>query len=131
MSLLIYFFILFADDTNIFNSHSSIETLINHANSELDKVADWFQLNKLTLNLDKTNFILFRSYKKSLPDSYPNLCIMGTPITQVQSFKFLGVYVDQHLSWKDHNIIIFNISIKIAKNLGILTRISRILPSQT
>jgi len=128
MSLLIYFFILFADDTNIFNSHSLIETLINHTNYELGKVADWFQLNKLTLNLDKTNFILFRSYKKSLPYSYPNLCIMGTPITQVQSSKFFGVYVDQHLSWKDH---IFNISIKIAKNLGILTRISRILPSQT
>lgn len=122
------FFILFADDTNIFNSHSSIETLINHTNSELSKVADWFQLNKLTLNLDKTNFIIFRSYKKSLPNSYTNLCIMGTHITQVQSSKFLGVYVDQHLSWKDP---IFNISIKISKNLGILTRISRILPSQT
>src|SRR5688572_26770711 len=53
---------------------------------------------------------------------------MGTPITQVQSSKFLGVYVDQHLSWKDH---IFNISIKMAKNLGILARIYRILLSQT
>src|SRR5688572_1039268 len=122
------FFILFADDTNIFNSHSSIETLINHTNSELCKVADWFQLNKLTLNLDKTNFILFRAYKKSLPISYSNLCIMGTPITQVQSSRFLGVYVDQHLSWKDH---ISNISTKIAKNLGILMRISRIFPPQT
>ena len=127
MSHLTYF-LLFADDTNIFSSHSSIETLINHTNTELEKVAEWFRTNKLTLNLDKTNYIIFRAYKKALPISYPNLCIMGTPITQVQSSKFLGVYVDQHLSWKEH---ISNISTKIAKNLGILTRISRILPPQT
>ena len=57
------FFLLFADDTNIFSSHSSIETLINHTNTELEKVAEWFRTNKLTLNLDKTNYIIFRAYK--------------------------------------------------------------------
>ena len=120
------FFILFADDTNVFNSHSSIEMLINETNIELEKVTDWFQTNKLTLNLDKTNYILFRSYQKPPPITDTILSIMGTPITQVQSCKFLGVYVDQHLSWNEH---ISNISGKIAKNLGILSRISRLLPS--
>src|SRR6218665_1911979 len=49
----------------------------------------------------------------------------GTQITQVVSIKFLGVYIDQHLSWKEH---IKNISIKIAKNIGILSRISLLVP---
>lgn len=50
---------------------------------------------------------------------------MGTPIAQVSSSRFLGVIVDQHLSWKEH---IDTISTKIAKNLGILTRLSKVLP---
>src|ERR1043165_8897911 len=60
------FFLLFADDTNIFSSQSSIETLINHTNTELEKVAELFHTNKLTLNLDQTNYIIFRPYKKKI-----------------------------------------------------------------
>ena len=120
------FFILFADDTNVFNSHKSIEALVNHTNTELQKIAIWFQANKLTLNIDKTNFIIFRSHQKALPLPDPNLIIMGTSITQVTSTKFLGVFVDQHLSWKQH---ISSISCKVSKNLGILSRTARILPS--
>jgi len=55
-------------------------------------------------------------------------CINGVPIIQVDSTKCLGVYVDQHLTWKVH---IKNISSKIAKNIGILSRISYLLPSYT
>src|ERR1700733_7741260 len=59
------FFILFADDTNVFNSHSSIEMLINETNIELEKVTDWFQTNKLTLNFDKTNYYLISILSKA------------------------------------------------------------------
>jgi hypothetical protein len=54
------------------------------------------------------------------------LSINGTPITKVASTKFLGVHVDQHLSWKEH---INAISNKIAKNVGILSRTSYLLPT--
>ena len=119
------FFILFADDTNVFNSHSCIETLIEQTNIELEKISEWFRANKLTLNLDKTNYILFRSYKKPPPITQSVLSIMGAPIAQVQSCKFLGVFVDQHLSWREH---IYHISSKIAKNVGILSRIAKVIP---
>jgi hypothetical protein len=47
-------FILFADDTNIFYSHGSLITLYYKVmNIELTKLADWFRVNKLTLNLEK------------------------------------------------------------------------------
>jgi len=110
----IMFFILFADDTNIFYSHGSLDTLFQIVNSELTLVADWFCANKLTLNIDKTNYILFKSHRKSYPSDCPNLYIDGVPITQVESTKFLGVYVDQNLTWNEH---IRNISSKIAKNI--------------
>ena len=122
----ILFFILFADDTNVFYSHKSLHSLFETVNAELTLAADWFCANKLTLNLEKTNFIIFKSHRKSGPlDNQMSLNINDVPITQVNSTKFLGVYVDQHMTWKEH---IHNIAIKIAKNVGILARTSYLLP---
>ena len=96
------FFILFADDTNVFCSHKSWQTLVKTVNAELTCVADWFSANRLTLNLDKTNFILFKSHRKVTPRDNLSLLINDVPITQVESTKFLGVHVDQHLTWNQH-----------------------------
>jgi len=52
-------FILFADDTSIFFSSRSIKELQIVINEELDKLRNWFRLNKLLLNANKTKFILF------------------------------------------------------------------------
>ena len=120
-------FILFADDTNIFFSHKSIDSLLSIVNAELIHVAEWFKANKLSLNLGKTNYVLFRSRRKSVPPTDHILSIDSIPIAQVYSSKFLGVYIDQHLTWKDH---INNISTKVAKNIGILSRVSYLLPAK-
>jgi Reverse transcriptase (RNA-dependent DNA polymerase)/Endonuclease-reverse transcriptase len=120
------FFILFADDTNVFYSHRSLQSLTEIVNTELSSVADWFCVNKLTLNLDKTNFILFKSHRKvGTLDNQMLLRINEDSIAQVKTTKFLGVYVDQHMTWNEH---IKNISNKIAKNIGILARASYLLP---
>ena len=55
-------FILFADDTNIFHSHSKLPDLVSELNTELDKMYKWFCVNKLSLNIAKTNYILFGRY---------------------------------------------------------------------
>ena len=81
----------------------------------------------MTLNLEKTNYIIFRSHRKNCPVNHLKLCIEGVPISQVVSTKFLGVYIDQHLTWKEH---VKNISSKIAKNIGILSRTSKLIPMQ-
>jgi hypothetical protein len=119
-------FILFADDTNVFLSNSSYEQLFKTANIELKSVSDWFRANKLSLNLSKTNLILFRSNKKQPPLTPNDLIIDDKTIPQVSSTKFLGVYIDQHLKWKVH---IEEINKKITKNIGILKRISHVIPS--
>jgi hypothetical protein len=119
-------YILFADDTNAFLSNSSYDQLINLANKELALASDWFKANKLSLNISKTNYIIFRSNKKTIPTTAHGLSIDGVSIPQVESSKFLGVYVDQHLKWNVHT---YEISKKIMKNLGILRRISYLLPT--
>ena len=52
-------FLMFADDSNLFISSRSLESLSIIANTVLAKLAKWFGLNKLSLNVNKTNYILF------------------------------------------------------------------------
>ena len=56
--------ILFADDTNIFMSNNRLDILNKRVNYELCKISTWFKINKLSLNVKKTNFMLF-TYKVS------------------------------------------------------------------
>ena len=56
--------VLFADDTTAFLEHSSLAELEIQANSELQKLAEWFKANKLSLNVSKTCYMSFTSSKK-------------------------------------------------------------------
>ena len=60
-------FVLFADDTNILYSDANVKNLLtylnNVVNTELDKLNTWFIINKLSLNVSKTNYILFGNRK--------------------------------------------------------------------
>jgi len=93
-------------------------------NNELDLLSTWFRANKLSLNVDKTNFILFKSRNKRYPEI--SVHIDGRSIKQVSHVKFLGVYLDELLNWTIH---ISNISYKVAKNIGILCKLKHKLPS--
>jgi hypothetical protein len=95
-------YILFADDSNVFLSHASYNQLIELVNIELESASDWFKANKLSLNLSKTNYIIFRSNKKQIPNNNNELIIDNINIPQVSTSKFLGVYIDEHLKWKKH-----------------------------
>src|SRR6218665_2031723 len=89
------------------------DVLFDIMNSELCKIVQWFNINKLSLNSDKTNYILFRTPRTKI--IVKNLYVNDTPLIQTQATKFLGVIIDQHLSWKDHVALI---SKKISKNIA-------------
>ena len=58
--------ILFADDTNLFRSGSDLNVLCNEFSAELSKLYNWFNVNKLSLNIIKTNFMIFLNQKRVL-----------------------------------------------------------------
>ena len=60
------FTVLLADDTNLFDTNNDLKALINDVNAELEKVINWLNANKLSLNIDKTHFILFRNKGKKV-----------------------------------------------------------------
>src|ERR1700733_13444498 len=97
-------------------------------NQELSGVSDWFYANKLSLNLSKTNYILFCSHRKKVPSTENKLIINEITIPRVSSVKFLGTILDQSLTWNEH---IKTISQKVAKNIGIMSRVAHLLPKQT
>ena len=65
-------FILFADDSNLFLSHSNLSTLVDVVNRELELVSKWFRVNKLSLNIKKTNCMLFSNRSKEIPHDVVN-----------------------------------------------------------
>ena len=62
--------ILFADDTNLFFSHINPVHLVNVTNGELQKFSIWLRANKLSLNLDKTKFMIFKPRQKNQPTNF-------------------------------------------------------------
>ena len=94
-------FTLFADDTNIFNKNSNLQQLIKSTNEELSKLSLWFKANRLSLNITKTNYMLFSNRKKILNQNM-NVIIDESIITRVKDCKFLGVIIDENLTWMKH-----------------------------
>jgi len=118
--------IMFADDTNLFFSHKNIQTLFSIVNKELILLDEWFRANNLSLNLDKTKYALFHSPRKKsqIPNLLPKLLLNEKEIKRSNVNKFLGVYLDENLSWNSH---IQHVTNKISKNLGVLYKTRFIL----
>ena len=64
--------IMFADDTNLFFSGNCYNQLFRVANEELTNVDHWLTANKLSLNISKTNYIVFRTLNSKLPSNLPS-----------------------------------------------------------
>lgn len=114
-------FIMFADDTNIFCSGDNIVELCDNVSSELTNLEKWFALNKLSLNLTKTNFMVFSNRKKQ---NDVTVSINNCKLDRVTNVKFLGVTIDEKLNWKEH---ISKIKGKLSKCIYVLYKVKDIL----
>ena len=79
--------------------------MYEQANVELDKLADWFKANKLTLNVSKTKYMIFKDKSKTVNFASHNLKIDNEVIERIgknspeESFKFVGINLDECLSY--------------------------------
>jgi len=119
--------ILFADDTTLFSSGNCLTSLTNNMNTELALLSSWFKRNKLSLNLTKTNFILF-TLNKNLRNRNIQITIDDINIQRVQTVKFLGVHIDENIDWNVHVNITCS---KIRKSIGILKKVQPYLLPKT
>ena len=106
-----------------YNSSEMITTM----NSEMVKIVEWLQVNKLSLNLKKTHYIVFRK-KKSKIDITQDIFINNVKISMTDKTKFLGVIIDEFLSFQPH---IMYIKGKVARGIGVLYKTKKFLHEKT
>ena len=114
----------FADDTYILFGNKKLKTIETVMNTELKRVSSWLHLNRLSLNEGKTELIIFHS-KRNFPQTEFSIKLNGIKLTPVNSVKYLGMYIDKHLSWDTH---IFHLSQKLSRADGILSKLRHNAP---
>ena len=120
--------LIHADDTTLYKSFSvhdmnNIRRLSHIINLELKKVITWLNLNKLSINVLKSKYMI--CYVPQRKIDFPSLEIEDIVITYVEQFSFLGITLDKHVNWNAHTN---NISNKISSVIGIMNRIKKIVP---
>ena len=112
-------FFLFADDTNLYYESDDLVELEKTMNKELKQLTLWLNVNRLALNIGKTNFIIFRGKRK--PNNHNVTLLMNKRAIEQKSYvKYLGVLIDEHLNWKEH---ISNVTKKISRGVGIVCKL--------
>ena len=117
------------DDTySLFYSYKDPNQLIRVMNCELSiKISEWLKVNKLSLNVAKTNYFFFRPRQKPITVS-DTITLDNIAVQQVEVTKFLGVLLDRHLSWKYH---IDHIAKKVSKTMEIISKARFFLSSKS
>ena len=117
-------YILFADDTTLLCKNKSLAILEQQINKNLLYIDNWFQVNKLSLNIKKTTYVLFNYSRSKGPE--PLLNLQGQNIVRSKAFKFLGLEKNEDLSWKTHiSKVVRTISYTIAQIARIKYKINK------
>ena len=116
---------LYADDTVLFISDKSLHNIKSHMNSDLEKLNNWLKLNYLTLSISKSKFMIIGSSQRLNKIDSISFKVDNMDLDEVSSFKYLGIVINNRLTWQDHVDQMFS---KINKKLGLLKRIRYCLP---
>ena len=113
---------MFADDTNVSLASSTLHELENVLNQDLQNLNIWLKVNKLSLNIAKTEYMIIGSRQRLNVnvDGSINITINDKPVKKVNETETLGMTIDQHLTWGRH---VEEISKKISSAIGALKRI--------
>lgn len=113
---------LFADDTNAFIYDTCIVDLFSRANSVMQSMNNWFTANKLSLSLEKTCYTVFTNRKDITTDH--KIKLGNHVICRIKHCKYLGVVLDEKLSWREHIEYLFA---KLIKFTSIFYRLKHIV----
>ena len=93
---------LFADDTAIFLHHRDPNIIIHQGKLTMKQIMTWFETNKLSLSIGKSNFILFHGRHKNPQNQISAINIGDESLLRTYSAKYIGLTLDENLSWDAH-----------------------------
>ena len=116
---------MYAGDTTIYFNLEDFDPrrIENETNNELERGNIWLKLNKLSLNIKRTKLMIFGSNQKKIKEI--NFSIDNVQIERVHTFNFLGIMLDERLTWTDHTHMVVN---KISRITGVLYRLKSVFP---
>ena len=117
--------LLFADDTTIYMSHRHLKYLKWCVEEDMKRLITWFKANKLTLNLGKTVCVLFQ---RNGQRQTITLDLYNIQITNAKEVKFLGLWLDEYLTWCTH---VQKLILKLTRNLNLLKYSKKMMPKET
>jgi hypothetical protein len=91
---------LFADDTSILVKGSNVKDFQSNMFNTFNCVNKWFRINLLSININKTHCIQFKT--KNKPTADINIVCNNQPITTLSNIKFLGIYINDSMNWSCH-----------------------------
>ena len=109
----------FVHDTNLLHTNDSIKKLNKAVNSDIRKLTNWLNANKISLNVSKTELILFKPTMKKLDFDF-KLKLNGKRLYPTKSVKYLGIEIDESLTWIDY---INDIAIKLNRANAMLFKV--------
>ena len=117
--------LLFADDTTIYMSHRHLKYLKWCVEEDMKRLITWFKANKLTLNLGKTACVLFQrnGQRQTITLDLDNIQIINS-----KDVKFLGLWLDEDLTWCTH---VQKLILKLTRNLNLLKYSKKMMPKET
>ena len=111
----------FTDDTNLLCLSNSITKLNKLVNTDLKHLANWLNANKISLNIKKTEMVIFKSNSKKLEgDLKKKIC--GKRLHPTENVKYLRVKIDTTLSWQYH---VNDLSIKLNRANALLFKMRK------
>ena len=119
---------MFAHYTSIFLQNNDIKKLFDAGNKELQLVDQWLIANRLSVNVSKTKYVLFRSAQSKLTTKKQDLVLRQNKIEQVKCIKFFGVYIQEHLTWSRH---INHLISKLRSVLGTVIKVKSLLSKRS
>ena len=115
---------LFADDTCLLSSDSNLQLLEAKVNNDLSNLSSWLKANKISLNEDKTEVLLFRSRNKTIAYNM-KLTLNGFDLNFSTHVRYLGLQLDEHLAWNFHFDALAK---KLRRANGILSKLRHFIP---
>lgn len=117
--------IMYADDTNIFFTAETKKKLEEYVNAYLLKLSQWLNQNRLSLNTNKTKYIIFKPISKR-DTTNVQVVFNGNVLEEVTEQKFLGIWFTDNLSWNAH---VNKLKADLSKAIGSMYKIYSVLPT--
>ena len=117
----------FADDTNLLLNNSSLKKLKKQLNIDLSQLSAWLKANKISLNVSKTEILIFRHPNKPLNYDL-RIKLDGKRLYPSKYVKYLGILIDSHLNWSFHTK---SLASKLTRSIGMLAKIRHFVNQST